>query len=173
MHSPKLRSLLSLAFLLSFALVTVGVRPAFAEDKEIAELEHYTLTMDKITRYMHVLEQGAEYVKAHPDQKADLQAALETDADKHESTDQIARRMAANPVAAELFAKNGWSAHEFVVCEFAYLQTAMAVGMKPADKTDAQWATETHVNPANIAFVRAHQAEIQTMMQAMQKRYGE
>lgn len=153
---PRTLSPLALALFFLAALPGPGAR---AQGKDTATLEHYTLTMDKLMRFSKVADDLGAFAKAHPEVKD----KLTTDADQHEDLDAITRRISAMPEVVAIMNKDGLPPREFVLVEMAYLQASMAFAMKPADMPDARYCAETHLNPANLAFIRDHQTELQAM----------
>ncbi len=161
--SAKLLRLIPRALSLLVAATLLTALPALAVDKDIAEMERYTLTMDKLNRFGQVMSDLGAYVKAHPESKA----AIETDAEKHEDLDAITRRISSVPGLVSILNKDGLPPREFVLVEVTLIQAAMAFSMKPADEPDARYAAKVQMNPANLAFVRDHQAEIKAMQAKM------
>ena len=65
--------------------------------------------------------------------------------------------------------KAGLSPKEFAVIMMATMQAGMAQGiiaMRPKDNADSL-AREMKTNPANVRFMREHQAEIEAKQKAM------
>lgn len=150
--------------LLSLALSPLLAQSRAATDPDLLELQRYTLTMDKVTRFYESMKDLADLSAAHPE----LKNKLETDADKHEDLGAIEHRIAAEPLIVSTIAKHGFTPREFVVCEMAYIQTAFASAMLKQPGVDrAKMIADAHINPANIAFVEQHQADLQ----ALQQRY--
>ena len=156
-------SKLLVAALVLFTFVFCPNSKARAEDKDMVELEHYTLTMDKAHRYQHFLADLGSYMKANPSAHESIREAIETDADKHEDEAAVERRLSANPAVAGILSKNALTAHEFVVFQSALLQAGMASAMKPANEPEGQYAAKVHMNPANLVFVREHKAELDAL----------
>jgi hypothetical protein len=160
-HVPGRRLLAGAVAVLLALLVRV---PAVAQaDHDMDEIAHYTLTMDKVTRLGQAFADLGAYAKQHPES----QHVLETDTEKQENLDNIARRISSLPPVVTILSKNGFSPREFIVAEMTLMQIAMAVAMKPADEPDAKYAAEIHANPANLAFAREHKAELEAMQAKM------
>lgn len=157
----KTRAFLPLTLAL---LALVAPHPAaYAQDKDMAALEHYTLTMDKITRFTQVAKDLGAFAKAHPEAKK----SMENDADQHESLDAMTNRISSMPEVVAIMNKDGLPPREFVLVEMTYMQAAMAFSMKPANEPDAKYCAEVHMNPANLTFMRDHQAELKSIQEAM------
>ena len=127
-------------------------------------MEQYTLSMDNLTRWMDVMVTLQPVAKSHPE----ALNALEIDADKEESLDQLAKKISAEPALVDAMAKHGFTPRQFVLEEMVLFQASMAAAMMPAGANEAELAHKAHVNPANVAFVRQHKDEIE----AMQKKYA-
>ncbi len=147
--------------------VSLPAAAALAQDKDMAEVEHYTLTMDKVNHFKGFLMDLQAYGKAHPAEMPEIKKALETDADKHEDLAGTVRRLNSNAAVASLLTKNGWTAHDYALFQVSFFQAMMASAMKPADVSDAKAAAQAHMNPANLAFIREHTQELTALMQSM------
>ena len=79
------------------------------------------------------------------------------------SIDEAIARMNDAPRAPELLRSAGISAHDFVYTTFALMYASVAYQMKKAGQPITAGKLATQVNPANIDFVAAHQAEINAM----------
>ena len=152
---------LALAFALSLA---VGPAPAQSGTSDLAQLEHYTLSMDLLTRYFESLKDLAPVAKADPS----LQDSLATDADKHESLAQIETRISSHPALTSVITRHGFTVHTFVLTQVTMIQAAMAAAFKPAGENSAGYAAKVHVNPANLDFIEQHKADLE----ALQKKYA-
>lgn len=158
MHLRSLTVVLALAFALPAA-------PSLAQngDADLVQLEHFTLTMDNITRFFETVNDLGSAAKADPT----LKDKLSTDADKHENFTQIEARLSSQPAIASAIKAHGFTPHTFVLTEFAMIQASMAAAMKPAGENSAAYAAKVHVNPANLDFINQHKDEFA----ALQKKY--
>jgi hypothetical protein len=122
--------------------------------KDEAEIQAYTLTMDTITRLIQATH-DLTLLKpaAGPKEEAD-------DSDGQQSLDQQAARLAKHPEAVALFAKYGFTPRKYTVAFSAYLVTGIAIAGIDSGASVEDMVTKAHMNPANIALVRAHKAEI-------------
>jgi hypothetical protein len=136
---------------------------AKAPDKDLLELEHYTLTMDKVTRCMQTLADFKKLSKANPQ----MEATLKTDPDKDESITQITQRISGFPQVVTIIQSHGFATREFVVLELTVFQSAFAVAAKKMGADAAKLSSQAHVNPDNIIFMEQHQAEFEEL----QKKY--
>lgn len=123
--------------------------------KDEAEIEAYTLTMDTITRLIQathdltLLKPAAGAPKEETD-----------DGDGQQSLDQQAARLAKHPEAVALFARYGFTPRKYAVAFSAYLLSGIAIAGIDAGASVEDMVTKAHLNPANLALVRAHKAEI-------------
>jgi hypothetical protein len=135
-----------------------------ATDKDVAEIQQYTLTMEKVTRFAQVFGDLAKLAKDNPQ----LTSAMESSADGHESIDGIEKRISAEPRIVAAITDHGFTTHEFIVLEVTIFQAAMAAAAKQQGADSAKLIVEGHVNPANVAFMEQHKAEFEEL----QKKYG-
>jgi hypothetical protein len=133
------------------------------DDPDLREIEHYTLSMENVTRMMDTLGDLMSFAKSHPEQLD----ALSMDEDKNRTLDEMAKSISAVPVLAEAVRKHGFTPKQFALEEMTLMQAMMGEGLKPTGQSDAEWGKKTHVNPANLAFIREHKDEIA----ALQKKY--
>jgi hypothetical protein len=130
-----------------------------APDKDLLEMQHYTLTMPNVTRFWETFGSLAKVAKDHPE----LKDALETDADKHEDLAAIEKRVSSVPVVKSAITDHGLTVHEFVLLQFTLFQAAMARALAPPGPERAEKAREANVNPANLDFIEKHKAEIEAL----------
>ena len=162
----RLRRLSPALLLLALAVPPVVAQAhAGAKDPDLVEIQHYTLTMDKVNRFYDSMKDLSELSKTHPE----LKGKLETDSDSHESLSAVERRISSQPVIVSTLAKHGYSPREFVVFELAYFQAAFAEAMMKQPGADrAKIMADGGINPANIAFVEQHEAELTSLQKKME-----
>jgi hypothetical protein len=151
---------LILRIALLFALSLPALHAQLASNTDLDELAHYTLTMDKLTRVMQTFPDIKTLVKTNPS----VASALATNTDKPHTIADVDRRISAYPQLVAVFTQHGLTPHEFIVVELTMVQSAFAFAAK---QSGAKLPADNHVNPANIAFVEQHQAEIHDL----QKKY--
>lgn len=134
-----------------------------ANDPDLIELEHYTLTMDKVTRCFEALADLNKLAKANPQ----MASAMDQAEQKNESVSDIVRRLSTYPQVTALVQSHGFAVREFVVAQLTVFQSAFAAAAKKMGADPAKLATDAHVNPANIAFMEQHEAEFAEL----QKKY--
>jgi DNA repair ATPase RecN len=159
------RSLGAAALALCLTLAPLGsYAQSSPSDKDLAELEHYTLTMEKVTRFAQTYGDLAKLSKEHPE----LKNSLQSDSENHQKIADIEQSISAAPLIVETLKSHDFTPHEFVVLEFTLFLSAIAEGAKQQGADPAKLASEAHVNPANLAFIEQHKAELDEL----QKKYG-
>ncbi|MDF1504052.1 hypothetical protein [Roseisolibacter sp. H3M3-2] len=140
------------AFALAVAPLALAAQPAVAAYKlSMADVKKYGATMQELGRVM----------KAAP--------ALEEQftSDMDDSVDETARRLGGVPQFRPAFAKTGMTPRQFATTQFVILGAGMAVGAPKGSKSPEQLVKEMGIDPANVAFMRAHGAEIQALFRAL------
>ncbi len=166
MRSPLLPFALCCA--LSLALGPVS---AFAQsekndsgDKDMAELQHYTLTMAKVNAYAEIFGDLKALAKAHPELKDKLAG------DSADSLSASEHRIASQPQVVAVLLKHSFTPREFVVFGVALFQSAFAEATAKQNGIDpGKAAAEAHVNPANMTFVAQHKTELEAVMAKMKE----
>lgn len=87
------------------------------------------------------------------------------------SIDELAQRLDKIPEAHQLLQKYGISAHEYLVGSFAMIGAVLTAHMR-ADPKTAQYVDDSKVNEANVKFYKAHQDEIDRLMQTGSRQPG-
>ncbi len=159
---PFVRLRVTLTIALSLVLWSLPVVAQAAKgggDKDLAEMEHYTLTMEKATRYAEAVNDLGTLAKSNPK----LASKMEGDSD--ESLAAAERRIAVHPEIVTVLTKHGFTAHDFVLFGFVLFQSAFAEETAKANGVDpAKMAADAHVNLANMTFVSQHKAELEAIM---------
>ena len=130
-----------------------------APDKDMVEIQHYTLTMPKVTQFWETFGSLAKVAKDHPE----LKDALETDAEKHEDLAAVEKRTESVPVVKAAILEHGLTVHEFVLIQIALLQAAMGSAIAPPGPDREKKAREANINPANLDFIDKHKAELEAL----------
>ena len=128
-------------------------------DADMIQMQNYSLTVDKVDRFGDTMQDLMKLGQKNPQ----LASAMETDSDKNEDLDGIARRFSAHPEIVEVLKSHGFSPREFALCEMVIFQSAFAEAAKQAGADPAKLASDAHVNPANLTFVEQHKAELDAM----------
>lgn len=178
-HTPFVRLLL--ASCAALALVACGKKDAAPAgsatatsasadakgDADLADVQSYELTMDKVDKYFAVQRKLADKLKAmSPAERKAAMARKDDDnddeSDKNDDIDGMARRIDSQPQLGAAIREAGLSSREFAVMTLALMQSGMAAGvmkMRPKDDPDSL-ARAMKANPANVRFYREHEAEL-------------
>ena len=130
-------------------------------DADASALAAYPLTTDRIAKVTQVMQTVRSMEKADPALAAQWNA--DTPGDNAKTVDEAVDRINKAPRAAEIFRSAGISAHDFVYTSFALMYASMAYELKKAGRPMPPGTFGTRINPANIDFVAAHQAEIKAL----------
>lgn len=135
-------------------------------DADLADVQSYELTMDKVDKYFAVQRNLANKLKAmSPAERKAAMAHNDDNDDESDKSDDIAgmaRKIDRQPQLAAAIREAGLSSREFAVMTLALMQSGMAAGvmkMRPKDDPDSL-ARAMKANPANVRFYREHEAEL-------------
>ncbi len=125
-------------------------------------LHSYTLTMDHLRKLKQVALNLVAYEKAHPDEAQKYEDMSESD---DATLDQQIDHMASIPPMRKALASAGISARDYVLTSMTYFQAGMTAAMMDSYAKTKQQPPPLpyNVNPANVAFVRSHKAEIEQL----------
>jgi hypothetical protein len=138
--------------------VPAGTDPLDLGDGEAA-LASYTLSMERLEGWRRASQNLQRLGEEDP---ALAETWQSENADTGSINDMI-RRMEAEPRVRRAVEDAGISVRDYVLTTFAIVQAMFAQAAVEAGQPMPEG-----VNPANVAFVREHQAEIQAMFQEMQ-----
>ena len=124
-------------------------------------LAGYTLSMPDLRRYGATMQEIARAIKANPQLEDRFTSTMD------ESIAQIATRLGGVPQFRAAFAKSGMTPQQFAVTQFTLMGAGMAVGMPKGAKTPEQLVKEMGIDPANVAFMRQHGAEVQALFKQL------
>ena len=135
-----------------FAAALTATSPAFAKggDLDAASLnalKSYNLSMDKINAMGEAYADLAK-VPGLKDRSGHI-------GDNAKTMAEMEAHLAAVPEAMAIFRKHGLSAHDAVVMPFALMDAGMVVAYPSAAASLAD-----RTSPAQIAFYKAHEAEL-------------
>ena len=117
------------------------------------------LTMDRMTRMFNAMKELALLGAAHPEY-AD---AGSINGDSTEAWNIAA--MSKSPAVVAALARAHTTPREYMAISSAYLGAAMAVGM---EKSIPGYKIPAGIDPANVAFMRTHQADIEALQKRME-----
>lgn len=131
--------------------------PYVQASKDEAEIQACTLTMGTITSMMQATEELLLLKPAAAHRKHDAD-----DSKAEQSLDQQTAGLTKRPQIVAVLGKYGFTPRTYTVAFYAYLSAGIATAGPDAGATLE--VTKAHVNPANIALVRAHKKEIDELM---------
>ena len=134
-------------------------------DADSAELENYKLTVPVIKKLEQVQENLYSAVKANPSLTSKYKDD-KSSSNASESIDEAAKKMDKVPELKAAISKAGFTTREYLVAGLALVQASMANSL--VEKPGADTGRLSPGIRANMAFVKAHQAEL-THMQQRQK----
>jgi hypothetical protein len=147
----------------SAAPTTSAPASSSSGNEDLADVQNYKLSMDKIDRF--IAAQRALTAKAKsmsPAEREAMKARNEGTGGSNASLDDMARNIEREPAMNDAIRSAGLSAREFALITISMMQTAMAssvLQMRPKDNQDSL-IREMKANPDNIKFYREHEAEI-------------
>jgi len=140
-------------------------------DAELADVQSYKLSMDKIDKMLAAQRILAAKAKAMtPAEREAMEARGESASDPNASLDDMARKIDSEPMLRDAIREAGLSSREYVLITMSMMQTGMAesvLKMRPKDNQDSL-IREMKANPDNIKFYREHQAEITAKSKAIE-----
>lgn len=137
---------------------TVEPAPAATVSQASAEDAGVELTMDKVEAWIAASKNLAAAEQAD----ASLDSAMNA---SEEDSVQYASRLESTPKLRAAIEQAGMSARDYALVSESLVASLMAVG---AVEAGALKEIPEGMNPRHIEFVRAHRAEIETMMQQAQ-----
>jgi hypothetical protein len=144
---------------------------AASANAELADVQSYRLSMDKIDKMLAAQRILAAKAKAMtPAEREAMEARDESASDANESLDDMARKIDSEPMLRDAIREAGLSSREYVLITMSMMQTGMADGvlkMRPKDNQDSL-IREMKANADNIKFYREHQAEITAKSKAIE-----
>ncbi len=168
MRLSVLRLAICCALSLALTPLSSAQSPKDDGDKDLEAMQHYTLTMDKVTQYTQTFTDLAAYAKAHPEE------AKDSDSESNESLAAAEHRISSHPAVVAVLAKHNFTAREFILFGITLFQASFAAETAKQNGVDpAKMAAEAHVNPANMTFVVQHKAEIEAIMAQIKKTSGQ
>ena len=121
-----------------------------------------SLTMDNVTRIYVTMFQ----IKQAADKDPDLQKSMSAnsgDDKESQSLASITAKFSAYPTIVGIIANNHFTPHEFVVAQFAVIQSGMAAAAVKMGAPREKLIVEGAVSAANLDFVQQHQAELEEL----------
>jgi hypothetical protein len=151
-HLGKTMRLLTGAALAAVVAISAPTALAKGSDMspaDLSALKGYALSMDKINAMQAAMDEA---------KKSGKEGQMHSVGDDSKSLADMEGKIKAMPGAMAIFAKHGLSAHDVVVMPFALMDAGMCVAYPSAAPKLAD-----RVSPAQIAFYKAHKAELEKM----------
>ena len=126
-------------------------------------IKAYTLNEDVFNRLVATINDGHEQ-NIKPQNRADPSTI-------HSLDDLSQAMVSADPRIAPLLKKHGFTPREFLLANLAMSNAALSV-MAEQQPAMAKYVDASTLNPANVSFYKAHQAQIQQLMQQAAKDAG-
>jgi hypothetical protein len=118
------------------------------------DVSNYELNMDRMRKWVAAMKGFAA------EAKRDSTAAAAMAMDQGASTAQMIAGLERNPLAHRVLRQAGLSARDYVWTTAAYMQAAMMAGVMQMPNAKAPEG----MNMKNVEFMKAHNAELETMM---------
>jgi hypothetical protein len=150
----------------AFALLALSTFPARAqkasdEDSDAKEIAAYSLSMDGIRHLAAATSELKEWEQKNPELSKGM------DGDELKNAGSISEQAkvfdSKFPQAIAVLKKNGFSAREYLVSLYAFVEAAMVVTFKKAGQAPDADKLNGVVNPANIDLVEKNWEEIQKL----------
>lgn len=151
------------------ATATADAAPPSSGD-DLADITSYTLTMAGIEKSLDVQRHLGMKVKAMSAEERQAFEDADIGGDPDEGIDDMARKIAAQPVMAAAVRDAGLTPREYALLIMSMVQSGMAgavVKLRPEANQDSL-AREMKANPANVRFMIEHEAEIKQKQAALE-----
>ena len=144
-------------FLLAPLMVQAQDVPVFsAADKQA--IAGYNLNEDNFKRLVGATKEAHD-LHINPEQPKDF-------SNVHSLDDLANLPVAQDKRVAPLLQKYGFTPREFLLANFALMNAGMAVQAKSHPEA-AQYMDKSRINPANVSFYEAHEAQIGALQQQL------
>jgi len=130
-------------------------------DADAKEIQQYRLTSATLTKLGQVQEDLYAALKADPELAKRYADSKEDSEDEPKTLDDMAKRFDRIPEMKQAIVKSGFTPRQYMLATMAMVQAAMSsavMGIPGADKSQI-----TPEVQANIAFMKAHKAEMDRM----------
>ena len=131
--------------------------PVFSEADKQA-IENYNLNEDNFKRLVGATKEAHD-LGINPQQPKDF-------SNVHSLDDLANLPVAQDNRIAPLLKKYGFTPREFLLANFALMNAGMAVQAKSHPEA-AQYMDKSRINPANVSFYEAHEAQIGALQQEL------
>jgi len=142
-----------ISMLLAFALTVAGGQPSDAAAARRQQIFDYQLTMPRANQLITAMDAMTKYVASLPDYPERVRKSMTMT-----PADQLAQ-LENDPKAMAIVKQNNLTAREYLIGVPALRMALMAAqGVPPSERIIA--------SPANVAFAKAHLAELKPKMDA-------
>jgi hypothetical protein len=143
------------AMVLAAAIFSAMAGTASADDQALKkEMHEYTLSMDKIRAMQGMKDEFAQLVKTDPTFSTQVKQQMFVAG----AQPDMEARMSATPRLVALYRKHGLTVHDVVIMPTVLFVVALASQLPSVPASIA-----TEISPAQIAFYKAHQAELKNI----------
>ena len=154
----------------ALALVVSMPAPAKSPSNDEKEIQRFTLTSPFLDKMAAVQGKVATLEKDHPEMEKQVKgAASQNRGETDDSIDGMAKRIDSFPPLVNIIKAQGLTVRQYVVGTMALLQASMYATMK---KQMPSMKTPEGMNMANVAFIEAHQAEMDKFQKRMNAAAG-
>ncbi|MGH7444613.1 MAG: hypothetical protein ACREKM_07040 [Longimicrobiales bacterium] len=136
-------------------------------DADIAEIQDYELTMDDLRSWSEATAEMQRAAAESPEIAASFEQNESEDQNVDDSIDAMAERIESIPGARDIIEDAGLSAREYTVIFWTMMQAGMAQFSIEQGADPDEVAREYQVNPANLRFMKEHEAEIAALREQM------
>ena len=154
-----LLALLSVPFAACFAQETAAHKAQASKDE--AELQAYTLTMDNVTHMFQATAAINQLGKTDPTFKDALKRS--GDDEGQQTIEQMSAKLSSFPKIVGILSSYNLTPRKYSLTLMSLFITGFAVAAIDMGAKEQDEITQAHVNPANIAFARAHKAELEEL----------
>lgn len=146
-----------------FSVAAASAPLAAQNDADVKAIESFRLTVPVLNRMAQVQENMYATVKAHPELAKKYADDKEDDGDEEDAKtlDDMARRLDKVPEFKAALIKAGFTPRGYMVATMAMFQAAMTAAV--LDMPGADRSKVSANTMANVAFLKAHAAEMQKM----------
>jgi hypothetical protein len=150
----------ALTFLASSTLAAPAQKAA-GDDPDAKEIATHSLSMDGIRHLAAATGELKEWEQKNPD------ASKGMDGDEMKNATSITEQAkifdSKFPQGTAILKKNGFSAREYLISLYAFVQAAMVVALKKAGQAPDTDKLTGVVNPANIELIEKNWDEVQKL----------
>jgi hypothetical protein len=146
---------------IAFGVAVAGAPLAAQNDADVKAIESFRLTMPVLNRMAQVQENMYATVKAHPELAKKYADEKDGDEEDAKTLDDMARRLDKVPEFKAALIKAGFTPRSYMVATMAMFQAAMTAAVLEMPGADRSKVSANTM--ANVAFLKAHAAEMQRM----------